>query len=243
MGRLFCVVRRGLSLQRHRLLSWPKIRTYHNSPSSCFNQPLSGYDIPRSGGIATVFRLPLIQDKNYEGLDACFIGIPMDHGTSNRSGTRLGPRAIRNESVMIRPTHMNGACPFDSLQVADIGDVPIIPYNLPRTTDVITDFYRGVLEAGPVPLTMGGDHTLSWPILRAIREHHGRPVGLIHIDAHNDLHDEMNGEKIAHGTPFRRVLEEELVDPNFMVQIGIRGSIYGVDDIKNEFVWAQEKVS
>ncbi len=197
--------------------------------------------MPRSGGIATVFRLPLVQD-NYAELDACFIGIPMDHGASNRSGTRLGPRAIRNESVMIRSVHMNGACPFDSLQVADIGDVPIIPYNLPRSTDITTDFYCKVLKAGPIPLTLGGDHTLTWPILRAIREHHGRPVGLVHIDAHTDLQDKMMGEKIAHGTPFRRALEEELVDPKFMVQIGLRGSIYGVDSIKEEYKWAQEKV-
>lgn len=219
-------------------------RSYHRSSATCreYNTPLSGYEMPRSGGIATVFRLPLIQDENYEGLDACFIGIPMDHGASNRSGTRLGPRAIRNESVLIRPAHMNGACPFESIQVADIGDVPVVPYNLTRTTDIITDFYRNVLKAGPVPLSLGGDHTLSWPILRAIREHHGRPVGLVHIDAHTDLHDEMNGEKIAHGTPFRRALEEELVDPKFMVQIGIRGSIYGAHDIKEEYEWAQEKV-
>lgn len=198
--------------------------------------------MPRSGGIATVFRLPLVQDGNYEGLDACFIGIPMDHGTSNRSGTRRGPRAIRDESVMMRCAHMNGACPFDSIQVADIGDVPIVPYNLPRSTDIITDYYRKVLRAGPVPLTLGGDHTLTWPILRAIREHHGRPVGLVHIDAHTDLYEEMRGEKIAHGTPFRRALQEELIDPKFMVQIGLRGSIYGSSDIKEVFEWAQNKV-
>ena len=223
-------------------------RSYHcsatvfNGNGSCYNKPIGGDDMPRSGGIATVFRLPLVQDNNYDGLDACFIGIPMDHGASNRSGTRLGPRVIRNESVMIRPVHPNGACPFDSLQVADIGDVPIVPYNLPRSTDIITDFYHKVLKAGPIPLTLGGDHTLTWPILRAIREHHNRPVGLVHIDAHADLHDEMMGERIAHGTPFRRALEEELIDPKFMVQIGLRGSTYGVDTLKEEDEWAQEKV-
>lgn len=238
--RAFC---RTVALQKDVFLSFMK-RSYHRSSAiyQVYNKPLSGYVVPRSGGIATVFRLPVIQDDNYEGLNACFIGIPMDHGASNRSGTRLGPRAIRNESVMIRQTHMSGADPFDSMQVADIGDVPIVPYNLPRSIDIITDYYRKVLKAGTIPLTLGGDHTLTWPILRAIRERHGRPVGLIHVDAHTDLHKEMNGEAIAHGTPFRRALEEELVDPKFMVQIGLRGSIYGPHEIKEEHEWAQEKV-
>ena len=245
MGRIIGAIRWGL--QRSSFFSCLR-RSYHCSATvfsddgGCYNKPVSGYDMPRSGGIATVFRLPLVQDNNYGGLDACFIGIPMDHGASNRSGTRLGPRAIRNESVMIRSVHMNGACPFDSLQVADIGDIPIVPYNLPRSTDIITDFYRKVLKAGPIPLTLGGDHTLTWPILRAIHEHHGRPVGLVHIDAHTDLQDVMMGEKIAHGTPFRRALEEELIDPKFMVQIGLRGSIYGVDSIEEEYEWALKKV-
>ena len=246
---IYGALRHLVAVQKNILSSLPVPRRgYHGSLATFqgdvkrFNVPISGHDLPRAGGIATVFRLPLIQNDNYEGLDACFVGIPMDHGTSNRSGTRLGPRSIRNESVMIRNAHINGACPFESIQVADIGDVPIIPYNLPRSTDIITDFYRKLLKAGPIPLTLGGDHTLSWPILRAIRDYHGRPVGLVHIDAHTDLHDEMNGEKIAHGTPFRRALEGDCIDPKFMVQIGIRGSIYGRDCIKNEYAWAQEKV-
>ena len=245
MGRIIGAV--CWAVRRSSFPSWRK-RAYHCTATILgrdgihYNKPVSGNDMPRSGGIATVFRLPLIQDDNYDGLDACFIGIPMDHGASNRSGTRLGPRAIRNESVMIRSVHMNGACPFDSLQVADIGDVPIVPYNLPRSTDIITDYYHKVLKAGPIPLTLGGDHTLTWPILRAIREHHGQPVGLVHIDAHSDLQDEMMDEKIAHGTPFRRALEEELIDPKFMVQIGLRGSTYGVDSVREEYDWAQQKV-
>ena len=127
--------------------------------------------------------------------------------------------------------------------MADIGDVPVVPYNLPRSTDIITDFYRKVLKTCPIPLTLGGDHTLTWPVLRAVRERHDRPVGLVHIDAHTDLHDEMNGEKIAHGTPFRRALDEELVDPKFMVQIGLRGSNYGASEIEEEYKWAQDKVN
>lgn len=212
------------------------------SISRHFNKPLSGSEIPRSGGIATVFRLPLIEDDKLEGLDACFVGVPIDQGATNRSGQRLAPRAIRNESVMIRPVHMNGAVPFDSIQVADIGDVPTVPYNFSRTVDIITAYYRKILAAGPVPLTLGGDHSLSLPVLRAFREHHGRPIGLIQIDAHPDLLDEMNGEKIGSLTPFRRALEEDLIDPRFMVQIGLRGTLQSADEIKEQFDWAQQKV-
>ena len=203
-----------------------------NATLNRFNKPISGSEIPRSGGIATVFRLPLVQDDKLEGLDTCFIGVPIDQGATNRSGQRLGPRAIRNESVMIRPVHMNGAVPFDSIQVADIGDVPIVPYNFSRTLDMITAYYHKVLAAGPVPLTLGGNHTLSLPVLRAFRKHYGRPIGLIQIDAHADLLDEMRGEKIGSMTPFRRALEEDLVDPRFMVQIGLRGTLQSADEVK-----------
>lgn len=213
-----------------------------NATLNRFNKPLSGAEIPRSGGIATAFRLPFVQDDQLEGLDACFVGIPMDQGATNRSGQRLAPRAIRNESVMVRPVNMTGAVPFDSLQVADIGDVPTAPYNLSRTLDMITAFYRKVLAAGPVPLTLGGDHTLSLPVLRAFREHYGQPVGLIQIDAHPDLLDELNGEKIGSLTPFRRALEEDLIDPKFMVQIGLRGTLQSEDEISEQFDWAQKQV-
>ena len=201
-----------------------------------FNQPLSGNDMPRCGGIATMMRLPFQSDA--AGLDAAFVGIPFDIGTSNRPGTRLGPRQIRDESRMLRPYNVaTFATPFESLQVADIGDVPINTFNLLKSMDIIERFYTDtILAHGCTPLTLGGDHTIVLPILRAMAKKHG-PVGLVHIDAHADINDEMFGEKIAHGTPFRRAMEEGLLDGNRVVQIGLRGTGYSAD----EFDWSREQ--
>ncbi|BBI53578.1 hypothetical protein HORIV_59990 [Vreelandella olivaria] len=132
-----------------------------------FNQPLGGNTMPRFAGPATMMRLPT--QETAEGLDAAFIGIPMDIGTSNRPGTRLGPRQIRDESRMLRPYNMaTRAAPFESLQVADIGDVPINTFHLPKSVDIITAFYDDVLKHDCIPLTLGGEHTLTLPILRAM---------------------------------------------------------------------------
>ncbi|MCY2253843.1 agmatinase [Klebsiella pneumoniae] len=171
-----------------------------------FHQPQGGNEMPRFAGRATMMRLPFIEDL--QGLDAAFVGIPLDIGTSQRSGTRYGPRYIRAESVMIRPYNMaTGAAPFDSLSVADIGDVPINTYSLLKSVQIIEDYYTGLNSYPLIPLTLGGDHTITLPILRALTKKHG-PVGLIHVDAHTDTNDEMFGEKIAHGTTFRRAVEE-----------------------------------
>ncbi|HAT1638919.1 TPA: agmatinase, partial [Raoultella planticola] len=171
-----------------------------------FHQPQGGNEMPRFGGRATMMRLPFIEDL--QGLDAAFVGIPLDIGTSQRSGTRYGPRYIRTESVMIRPYNMaTGAAPFESLSVADIGDVPINTYSLLKSVQIIEDYYTGLNSFPLIPLTLGGDHTITLPILRALSKKHG-PVGLIHVDAHTDTNDEMFGEKIAHGTTFRRAVEE-----------------------------------
>ncbi len=193
-----------------------------------FNQPLGGNDMPRFGGPATMMRLPT--QETAAGLDACFVGIPMDHGTSNRSGTRHGPRQIRAESCMLRPYNMaTGAAPFEHLQVADIGDVPINTFDLKKTVDIITTHYDGILAHGAIPLTLGGDHTLTWPILRSIAKKHG-PVALIHIDAHADINDTMFGEKVAHGCPFRRAWEDGCLQNDKVFQIGLRGTGYSPDD-------------
>ncbi|MBT6203618.1 MAG: agmatinase [Rhodospirillaceae bacterium] len=200
------------------------------------NQPLGGNEMPRFGGPATMMRLPTQPDA--AGLDAAFVGVPLDIGTSNRAGTRHGPRQIRAESCLLRPYNMaTRAAPFDSLQVADIGDVAINTFHLPKCMDIITDFYRdNILAHGAVPMTLGGDHTITFPILRAIKEKHG-PVGLVHIDAHADINDHQFGEPIAHGTPFRRCVEEGLIDGNRTVQIGLRGSGYAAED----FDWPREQ--
>lgn len=205
------------------------------STKPTFNQPLGGNAMPRFGGDHTMMRLPL--QRSAEGLDACFVGIPMDIGTSNRAGTRHGPRAIRAESCMMRPYNMaTGAAPFDCMQVADIGDIAINTFNLPKTADIITEAYKEILSHDVVPLTLGGDHTLSYPVLRAIADKHG-PVALIHVDAHADTNDEMFGEKIAHGTPFRRAVEDKLLISDKVFQIGLRGTGYAAED----FNWGRDQ--
>ena len=200
-----------------------------------FPQPLGGNDMPRFAGPGTMMRLPAVETA--EGMDVVFIGIPLDVGTSNRPGTRFGPKQIRAESVMLRPYNMwTRAAPFDSLRVGDLGDVPINTFDLKDAVARITDFYDKVLEHDVIPLTLGGDHTLSLPVLRAIAGKHG-PVGLIHVDAHADINEHMFGESIAHGTPFRRAVEEGLIEPHRTWQIGLRGTGYTAED----FDWSREQ--
>lgn len=199
------------------------------------HQPLGGNEMPRFGGIASMLRLPHLASP--AGLDAAFIGIPLDIGTSLRSGTRFGPRQLRSESVMIRPYNMaTGAAPFDSLSVADLGDVAINTFNLLDTVRLIEEHYDRVLKHDVTPLTLGGDHTLTLPILRAMKKKYGK-IGLVHVDAHADVNEHMFGEKIAHGTTFRRAVEEGLLDCDRVVQIGLRAQGYAADD----FDWCREQ--
>lgn len=199
------------------------------------NQPLGGNEMPRFAGPGTMMRLPAADSA--AGLDVCFVGIPMDIGASWRSGTRFGPKQIRAESNMLRPYNMwTGAAPFDGLKVADIGDVPINTFDLKDSVRRITEFYDALLTHDVIPLTLGGDHTLTLPVLRSIARKHG-PVGLIHIDAHADINEHMFGEKIAHGTPFRRAYEEKLIDPKRTYQIGLRGTGYTAEDFDEARDW------
>jgi guanidinobutyrase len=198
-------------------------------------QPIGGNVMPRFAGMATMMRLPLM--ANASELDACFIGVPFDIGTSNRPGTRFGPRQIRAESAHLRPYNMGTrAAPFDVLAVADLGDVPINPYNLPASISIIEKFYGDVLREKCVPLTLGGDHTIVLPILRQMAAKYG-PVGLVHVDAHADANEHMFGEAIAHGTPFRRAVEERLLDCGRVAQIGLRGTGYTAED----FDWSRSQ--
>ena len=200
-----------------------------------YNKPLGGNEMPRFGGPSTFMRLPAAE--NAEGLDAAFIVIPMDIGASQRSGTRFGPRQIRAESTLMRPYNMwTKAAPFDGLQVADIGDVAINTFDLKDSVRRITKFYDDVLKTKATPMTMGGDHTLTLPILRSIYKKHG-PVALIHVDAHADINEHMFGEEIAHGTPFRRAYEEELILADKTYQIGLRGTGYEADDFDTARKW------
>ncbi|MCW5626223.1 MAG: agmatinase [Burkholderiales bacterium] len=202
-----------------------------------FNQPLGGNEMPRFAGPATFMRLPT--QETAAGLDVAFVGIPLDAGTSNRPGARYGPRGIRAESVMIRPYHMaSRAAPFDSLQMADIGDVPINTYHLPKTIDIIERFYDDVLRHSCRVLSMGGDHVVTLPVLRAHARCYGNGrIGIVHVDAHADVNDDMFGEKITHGTWLRRAVEEGLVDPTRCVQIGLRATGYAADD----FDWSRRQ--
>ena len=200
-----------------------------------FNQPLGGNDMPRFAGPSTMMRLPA--HKSASGLDVCFVGIPLDTGASNRSGTRHGPRQIRAESCMLRPFNLaTRARPFESLQIGDIGDVAINTFDLKKSVGIIETAYDEILTHGCIPLTLGGDHTLTLPILRAMAKVHG-PVALVHVDAHADINDEMFGEKIAHGTPFRRAVEEGLLACDKVFQIGLRGSGYSPED----FDWSRQQ--
>jgi guanidinobutyrase len=206
---------------------------HDNHSDNPFNQPLGGNQMPRFAGPATMMRLPTATSA--AGLDACFVGVPLDTGTSNRAGARFGPRSIRAESCLLRPYNMaTRAAPYDSIQVADIGDVAINTFNLQKSMDIVTEAYDEILAHGCVPLTMGGDHTIVLPILRAMKKKYGA-LGVVHVDAHADVNDTMFGEKIAHGTPFRRAIEEGLIDGNRVAQIGLRGTGYTAED----FDWSR----
>lgn len=199
------------------------------------NQPLGGNEMPRYAGVPTMMRLP--QAASSSGLDACFVGLPVDAGASNRTGARLGPRSIRAESSLLRPFNLaTGAAPFESLQVADCGDVAVNTFNIADSVRRIREAYNALLVNDVIPLSMGGDHSVTYPVLQAICAKHG-PVALVHVDAHSDTNDTMFGEKIAHGTPFRRAYEEGLIVPELTFQIGLRGTGYSPDD----FNWSRSK--
>ena len=188
-----------------------------------FPQPLGGNEMPRFGGIATFMRLP--GSSTPEQLDAAVVGVPFDIGTSNRPGARFGPRGIRTESGAA-PAVQHGDPRRAVRQLADRRPrrrchQPVQPRSTPSTAS--RRHYDTLLDHGLVTATMGGDHTIVLPILRAMAKRHG-PVGLVHVDAHTDINDTMFGERIAHGTPFRRAVEEGLLDCNRVAQIGVRGT-------------------
>ena len=199
------------------------------------NQPISGNDLARFSGPQSFMRLP--EAPTAEGLDVGFIGIPMDIGTSWRSGTRMGPKQLREQSAMIRPYNIQtGAAPFDALQCADLGDVPINTFSLSDSIRIITNTYAAHLKYNFIPMTLGGDHTLTLPVLRAVAAKHG-PLALVHVDAHADVNDEMFGERETHGTVFRRAYDEKIITPDKVFQIGLRGTGYTADDFTEAAGW------
>jgi guanidinopropionase len=194
--------------------------------------PISGVDLPRFAGIATFMRLPHIALDNprLSEVEIGMIGVPWDGGTTNRPGPRHAPRQLRDQSTMVR--FQNGATrvrPYDLARCADLGDVGPNPADVADSMRRITDFYQQVRASGIVPLTAGGDHLCSLPILRALASE--RPLGMVHFDSHTDLfHSYFGGFKYTHGTPFRRAVEEGLLDPKRVCMIGIRGPAYDFED-------------
>jgi len=200
--------------------------------SANFFEPVSGFDLPRFAGIPTFMRLPHISldDQRIKDVQVGIIGTPWDSGTTNRSGPRHGPRQLRDLSTMIRAENgITGVRPFDLVNCADLGDVPPNPSDIQQSMSKITEFYNEVSKNNIIPLTAGGDHLCSLPILRALAI--DEPLGMIHFDSHTDLfHSYFGGTMYTHGTPFRRAIEEGLLDPKRVVQIGIRGTAYDRED-------------
>ena len=200
--------------------------------SDTFFHPVSGFDLPRFAGVATFMRLPHVplEDPRIKDVAIGLIGAPWDGGTTNRPGPRHGPRQLRDLSTMIRAGNgATGVRPFELVNCADLGDVAPNPADLMDSLNRMSDFYTRVKQAGIVPLTAGGDHLCSLPILRGLAS--DAPVGMIHFDSHTDLFDSyFNGSRFTHGTPFRRAIEEGLLDPKRVVQIGIRGTSYDTED-------------
>ncbi|HEY2995974.1 MAG TPA: agmatinase [Methylomirabilota bacterium] len=192
--------------------------------------PRNPFVSPRFGQIATFMLLPAAE--SLAGLDVALLGIPYDGGTSYRTGARFGPRAVREQSSLIRPWNpVLKVHPFERLKVADCGDVDVVPISIERTHAAIEAKIDQVVAAGARPISIGGDHSVTLPILRALAKRHG-PLAVVHFDAHPDTWDEYFGSKLFHGTPFRRAIEENLIDPKRFIQVGIRGPLYGSEDFE-----------
>jgi guanidinopropionase len=198
-----------------------------------FFTPVSGFDLPRFAGVPTFMRLPHVPPGHprFGEVEIGLVGTPWDSGTTNRPGPRHGPRQLRDASTMIRAQHpVTLQRPFEAANCADLGDVGPNPASIPDTLERITSFYKSLKDNGIRPLTGGGDHLCSLPILRGIAS--DAPLGMIHFDSHTDLfHSYFGGEMYTHGTPFRRAVEEGLLDPRRIVQIGIRGTMYDTEDL------------
>jgi len=201
-------------------------RKEFNSPHP---QPLNALEYPRFAGVATFMRLPYIPDAKQ--LDVALIGVPYDGGTTYRTGPRFGPRHIRDQSAIIRPYNpVLDVSPFEELRVADYGDLTVNPLSIQNTFESITAELKVVLDAGTIPICVGGDHSILLPILRAIHAAHG-PVAFVQLDAHSDTWDEYWGMKYSHGTPVRRAIEEGLLAESHILQIGLRGQLYSRSDM------------
>lgn len=199
-------------------------------------RPVSGNILPRFAGIPTFMRLPHITPDDHgvmEQVDIGLIGVPWDGGTTNRAGARHGPRQMRDLSTLTRNVHHAlGLQPYELANCADLGDAPVNPVDLTDTLGRIEDFFAGIVKQDVMPLSAGGDHLITLPVMRALAA--GKPpLGMVHFDAHTDTWDRyFGGYQYTHGTPFRRAIEEGLLDPKRTIQIGIRGALYHPQDKK-----------
>lgn len=191
-------------------------------------QPVDAAVTPRFSGVATFMRTQ--RHDISPDVDIALVGVPFDLGVNFRSGARQGPASVREASRLIRRVHpTSGIAPYDICNVADVGDAPVNPIDLAKSMIQIEGFFGEIHKAGALPLSVGGDHTVPLPILRAIAK--GGPVGVVQFDAHPDTLDVLADTKINHATTFRRGVEEGLIDPRRTIQIGLRGSRFSSDDI------------
>jgi guanidinopropionase len=192
--------------------------------------PLSGREFPRFSAIKTFFRLPCASFR--ENFDVALCGVPFDGGVSYRPGARFAPASVREVSSLGRGYHMTREVNFvEKIRVADIGDCPTTPVSLDRTYEQIEDFASQILSTGKKMISVGGDHSTTLPLLRAFRKRYGVPLNLIHFDAHLDTYPAAWGFEYHHGAFARHAVEEGLVNPQKMVQIGIRGPLANKEDL------------
>ena len=197
-------------------------------------QPVDAALTPRFAGIATFMRTQ--RHEISPEVEVALVGVPFDIGVNYRPGARQGPAAVCEASRLIRRIHpTSGIAPYDICNVADVGDAPVNPLDFSRSIDMIEAFFHRLHGAGAVPISIGGDHTIPLPILRAIAKE--RPVGIVQIDSHADTLDTLADTRINHATTFRRGVEEGLIDPRRVIQIGLRGSRFSPDDIK----WGEDQ--
>ena len=201
------------------------------------NRPISGMELARYSGLATFMRLPHVPIDRSGDLDIGLAGLPWDGGTTTRNGSRYGPRQIREMSTLLRSVHPSFRFdPYELANCADVGDAPTNPVDPAWTLKSLQAFVARMVSNGTVPLCFGGDHLVSLPALRALAKE--RPLGMVHFDAHTDMYDSYyEDSRFTHGTPFRRAIEEGLLDPKRVVQIGIRGTMFAAD----EYEWCFSK--
>ncbi|WP_086783499.1 agmatinase [Crossiella equi] len=194
--------------------------------------PVDATLVPRFAGWATFARLP--RRDQVERCDIGVLGFPFDAGVSYRPGARFGPSAIREGSRLLRPYHPGlDVAPFAAVQVADCGDVAANPFDIADALRQMTEAATELAGSGATPVALGGDHTIALPMLRAVAAQHG-PVALLHFDAHLDTWDSYFGAEHTHGTVFRRAAEEGLLDTRCLTHVGIRGPLYGPDDLARD---------